>query len=311
MHQDYTRIVREVVAWRLQPPDNGEPPQRRNVNGTMRHTLLVDLAAASERYAILKGVSADDFDETVLAPAFNVVDGIQSGLTDYSSRSKPIDHYDFWKHHNDPIALIEAKQHPYMNRQALEETVGEYLRQPVRSDVLDRLIADVLIAMEVFAFADEMLNKPHIGTPSVGNLLGLYPPPLKVSFWLERTKQFFRFTGIYIALSFLIIGACWLFGLSLLSPSLVLAAIYVFIAMVGVIESPFSYLRFRKSRSSILETASASVRVYNQLLGQGVASAKRVREAAVEAEGKGVVWPPSLYALLDDSIARGSKLRNW
>jgi hypothetical protein len=311
MHNDYNRIAREAVDWRLQPPDNGEPPQTRNVSGTLLHTLLTELAAASERYAMLKGVSDDSFDEAVLAPAFDVVAGVRSGLSDYSSRSKRIDHYDFWKHHVDPIALVEAKQHPYMDRQTIEDTVGDYLRQPVRGEVLDRLLVDLLIALEVYAFGHEMLNGPVVVWPSVGNPGGVYPPPLNTSFWWERLRVFFRFTGSYAAFSGLVLGVCWLSDYSIPLASLTLGAIYVLIASANAITSPFHYRKFRKTQVGIRDTIGASVHVYSLLGGHSVASATRIRDAVVDAARKGIVWPTSLYALLDNSIARRGLLRNW
>jgi hypothetical protein len=311
MHHDYTRIAREAVDWKLQPPDNGEPPQTRNVSGTLLHTLLIELAAASERYAMSKGVGDDSFEEVVLAPAFDVIYGIKSGLLDYSSRSKRIDHYDFWKHHDDPIALVEAKQHPYMDRQTIEDTVGDYLRQPVRGEVLDRLLVDLLIALEVYAFGHEMLNCPVVVGPSVGNLGGVYPPPLNTSFWWERVKMFFRFTGGYAAFSGLVVGVCWLSDYSIPLASLTLCAIYMLIALAAAITSPFHYRKFRKAQSGIRDAVDASVHVYSLVGGHSVASATRIREAAVDAERKGIVWPTSLYALLDNSISRSGLLRNW
>jgi hypothetical protein len=50
------------------------------------------------------------------------------------------------------------------------------------------------------------------------------------------------------------------------------------------------------------------IRTYSELESWGAVSSRRVREVAVKAAEKGVVWPGPLFAILDDNIARGGVL---
>ena len=73
-----------------------------------------------------------------------------------------------WSHPH-PAALRCAEQEnapsqPPGNKSA----VGEYLALPYRAEHIDRLFADVLVALELYQFSDEMINEeviPEIGPP--------------------------------------------------------------------------------------------------------------------------------------------------
>ena len=53
---------------------------------------------------------------------------------------------------------VKNKDVPYIYREFVEDAVSEYLNLPFRSKIIDRLILDLLIAMELYGFGDEMLN---------------------------------------------------------------------------------------------------------------------------------------------------------
>jgi hypothetical protein len=63
---------------------------------------------------------------------------------------------------------------------------------------------------------------------------------------------------------------------------------------------PGGLLKKRRTRA-LLQKASG---VYGELNSDGAISAPRIRELATDAAKDGVIWPRSLFALLDDIIAR-------
>ena len=62
----------------------------------------------------------------------------------------------FW-YHDQYIRLAGKKRlEPYILRLDVEEAAALYLQLPYRVPALDRLLADMLIAAEMYAFADEV-----------------------------------------------------------------------------------------------------------------------------------------------------------
>jgi hypothetical protein len=69
---------------------------------------------------------------------------------------------DFWDSRGDPLNKINADKVPYIDRASLEEVAGNYLALPYRAQATDRILIKVLIAMELYAFGNLMINEKNI-----------------------------------------------------------------------------------------------------------------------------------------------------
>src|ERR1700730_6862119 len=153
-----TEAVRYAVNAQL-GNDDRQKPIGRSLYGSLYGYLLHEMAKAASDYALKKSIDPDDFELCELSKALAVVNDLRSALVrDWSDKS-----LDFWDFHSIPIDKIKADKVPYIDRSSLESVVGDYLAVPYRSQAMDRFLVRVLIAMELYAFGDEMLNEKRFG----------------------------------------------------------------------------------------------------------------------------------------------------
>jgi hypothetical protein len=141
----------------------GENDRTKRIGRSLYSYLLQEMAKAASDYALKENIEPFEFEHLELGRALDVVYNLRSALVrDWTDKS-----LDFWDscsfRYNSPIDKIKAGKVPYMDRSSLETVVGEYLALPYRSPAMDRLLVDVLIAMELYAYGDEMLNEKTFG----------------------------------------------------------------------------------------------------------------------------------------------------
>jgi hypothetical protein len=62
-----------------------------------------------------------------------------------------------------------------------------------------------------------------------------------------------------------------------------------------------------RARRKVISLMELMIGVYSELQPNGATSALRVRQRVEQAAAEGVVWPSTLFALLDDIIARSGR----
>lgn len=72
-----------------------------------------------------------------------------------------------WNHQSRPTLGGKKHAEPYIIRLDVEEAAAEYRALPYRVQGLDRLLTDMLMAAEMFAFADEMQPPLKQNPPAV------------------------------------------------------------------------------------------------------------------------------------------------
>ena len=127
------------------------------VNGQYRH-LLESITQSAKEYADTKNMSEDNFENLILQ-AIDVVSSLQYGLSPRDEKSLDTIYKDnLWYHDKTALMRVKNKDVPYIHRELVEDAVSEYLNLPFRSKIIDRLILDLLIAIELYGFGDQMLN---------------------------------------------------------------------------------------------------------------------------------------------------------
>jgi hypothetical protein len=184
--------------------------------------------------------------------------------------------------------MLAGKKHgdPYIIRLDVEESAAVYLALPFRVDSLDRLLTDMLMAAEMFAFADEMQSKLKQKLPTVlawlwGNLKSLV-------------------IGLTIAG-----GLLWVFPNSTVAQwiAVIVAGLTFLGSAFSLVVFPFLYPSVRAQRLKFHATVMGMRDAYTTLSGSP-ASIHHIRKLVDRATDAGVVWPAPLMALLDDIADR-------
>jgi hypothetical protein len=289
----FENICREGVHYELQR-QFGDDYKTPGLYGF----LLQKMAKAGSDYALPKNIDPRGFEETVLNDGLGIVRSLRWAFVRYGSdQSSP----NFWDTNANPLDKIKAKQVPYIGRSDLEGVVDDYLALPYRAPALDRFLVRGLIAAELYAFGDEMLNE---------ETFGLFPArsPLRqrhalLSYLRGQLVNGALFGGIAAL-------ALWSSSSGLIGPSTaewiigVCGFLFLALASVSTFALPFWWLAQAKARRKVRNLLSIMLTLYNEQKSDGPISAQYVRDRAEDASKQGVVWPAPLFALLDDVISR-------
>jgi hypothetical protein len=264
---------------------------------SVMRTLLNDVTTAAKNHALQTGVDVEDFDHLAGAGCSIVLDFQHALLKD------PWDpdlkrRLNFWRHENDPLALVRAGKKPLFDRSSIESAASEYLKLPYQSERLERTLVDVLVAMELYAFLDEMLG--HL--PWFLRWMPTKSP-------LRQKHAVRQYIGALISSVVLYGGGAWLASnYAWNTTATVLVSLVLISLVLSTIHLPFAWRHQSKSRKFVRECIMAMSQTYSELGSDGVISARRIRESATKAADAGVVWPGPLFAILDDNIARTGRL---
>jgi hypothetical protein len=191
-----------------------------------------------------------------------------------------------WHHQSRPTLAGKKHAEPYISRLDVEEAAAEYFALPYRVDGLDRLLTDMLMAAEMFAFADEM-------QPQLKQKL-----PTGLSWLWNNLKSLvigLSIAGVLVWLAPDSNVALWIAG--------IVAGVMVLSVGFSLVVFPFAYPGVRAQRQKFHATVMGMVDAYTALDGSP-ASVPHIRKLVDRATGSGVVWPAPLMALLDDIAER-------
>lgn len=194
------------------------------------------------------------------------------------------------------LGKSKRKQPIEFDRFLLVEGVELYIDQPVRVPTLERKIIDILCAMEIYAFSCEMMH------PSKYSPYGNIDSPITAMHPVVKTAVAILFNIAVLS----IFGAIYYFLISRFLPGWVgiflmtLGSIYfVTTSLYLLFILPKAVFSHHRARSKVIKTLDAMGECYAQIDLNSKMSSKRTREVVDRAAEHGVVWPPSLYLLLD------------
>jgi len=290
----------EVAQW---APDV-EPSKRRY---SEYHRALDAITEAGVDYAEEVGASLEWRDDLSI---YGILEQGMSVLSDlrFAVRAGEYDKKDeeplrLWSHRSQPLYDLKIKKTPSLARQDIEAVVGSYLRLPYRAQPIDRMLVDLLIALELYGYGNEILNPDYIK--------GLTPtPPLKQSAVLGWLTEIGGSLAVWVVIALLLWGlnAAHLFPTDwLLGANALLAVIFFAYAVWVSVQLPGAMLALRKRKQAILGLLTQMNSVYVELNSDGPISARHIEERAKRAADAGVVWPGPLFALLDDINRRDGR----
>jgi hypothetical protein len=242
--------------------------------------------------------------EDKIYEAEELVNQIAYAATSYESDWDKREQVDFWRHAVHPEYEIKNKTYKLNFKNEVEGVASFYVSQPLRSQVLDRAIVDMLIALELYQFADEMIH-PYVipGLPTRSPLK--QPHPLWV-FIRDNAIVTAVLGGIgwaaAAAMADYRIGAwgSWVIGICVI--------LWIINAVWSVIALPFVWKRWAAARKKTLELLQGMLNTYQHMQSDSVISANHVLDSVKATGNIGVVWPSPLYVVLEDVITRGGKL---
>jgi len=257
--------------------------------------LLDKISLDAKNYAVKNGLTASAYEE-LLDNAFPVAYLLKSGRFEYEDSDltgeQERERYNFWRHNPQLLNAVKIKKPPHFDRGEIEGAAKIYLDLPFRSSELDKLLVDMLMALEFSAFADQMLNPNPYGTTSP--LKQLHP------FWMfliGLVANAVLFIGLGSAALYL--GWEWVGG--------ILIGIFFLLTAISIFALPFAVWRFYKARKQIAELLLSMSTAYQCLNSGGPISVRHLQEMINVSINKGAVWPAPLFALLDDIQARDGR----
>jgi hypothetical protein len=275
----------------------GEDERQKPIGRSFYAYQLEEMAKAALDYALSKNIDPDDFEFATLDRGLEVVQELRWALV--SSDDKRLD---FWNTRDRPFDRIKADDVPPIDRSSIEGVVDAYLALPYRSRAMDRLLVKILVAMEFYAFGDEMFNEK--------SLFGLLPvrSPLKqrhslLAYLRGQLVNAIFFGGI-AALTLWAASKVWIGQTAAEWTSGICVALFVLLGVISTIALPFAWHTQIKARQNVRSILSAINAVDSELRSDGPISAQHIRSRANSAAQIGVVWPAPLFAMLDDIIAR-------
>ncbi len=231
---------------------------------------------------------------------FDLMHAAMSYENDYAKREEP----NFWRHAAQPVYEIKNKSYRLMFKGEVESAADRYLSQPLRSQLYDRTLVDMLLGLELYLFADEMIHPIKIpGLPANSPLK--QPHPL----WTA-------FSSIAVA-TLVLGGIIWLTGSAMSGDRIgdwggwvvgLCILLWIINALWTVIALPFVWKRHFAARKKALGILDAMLSTYAQMQSDSLISARHVLDSVNGSAAQGVVWPSPIFVLLEDVIARGGRL---
>jgi len=276
----------------------------RNARYTQYYLLLDRMAKKAGEYAVEKKVPVDDFASGILDEAMNVCDDIKRALDPNVNASDAP--YLIWRHvSNITHHVVKDDDLPLIDRQQLHHVTGRYLDLPFREEMIDRILVDTLVVVELIAYGKEMVTKPPKNSyfPSRSPL---HKPHVLRQYFVGLFSNLLVFCGpaaLLIWLGLKETTGTWSFW-----AAAGLAVLFLLCCVLQIVSLPFAWRQQTKARTLTVDLLKAMVITYDELAAEGPASANRIYDLAADAAKLGVVWPPPLFALLDDVKRRTGRL---
>lgn len=198
-----------------------------------------------------------------------------------------------WRHEAVSLDSVKRGTQKYVDKDAVEEAAAEYLDLPVRSALVDRCLVDLLIFSEFSGYAKDA----HLGFSGAGFRKGNGPVGWIVGRLLSALVLLLP--AYLLAVSFDGKWADWV--------AAGLSTIFILESIWSIVMLPFAWrgqISHNAKVSALLKTMNG---VYSELRSDWSVSAGHIRDVAQKATLEGVVWPSSLFVLLDDILARGGR----
>lgn len=210
-----------------------------------------------------------------------------------------------WRHHDFLLEDVKSKRAPEMNRSEIESVVSQYLDEPWRCEMLDRLLVDLLVAMEFVAFTDEMINEPR-WLPNFFRLSPLRQKhPLRI--FLGEVILEYIIVGVICGGLYWLTQRGWMGDSWALGIGGVIVVLMLLYQLYMLIRLPSAWHQHNKNKNLVVDLISSMLLAYSELKSDGPISARHIEQRLNDTAKDGVNWPAPVFALIDDIERRSGR----
>lgn len=248
------------------------------------------ITTAGLQYAMKLEPSSTDRNNltSIFSVGFNIVIDIKNSVHFSVKPNRQIEILDsssFWQHIFVPELIIKSGEFPIFDRMSIELLIRRYLELPYRSDVVTKILIDMLIAMELLQFHDEIRFIPKINIYFKFGLIGFFASTISL-FYNQISLNTMNYFGKYSPVVEYLISE-----FNYYSPLLLLTSL-AFLSLSIYVKFKIEIQKYR------MMTA------YRILATDGPIGVSKMVEQLQRAERSGVVWSPAIFALLEDAASR-------
>ena len=274
----------QLKAYKADFFPNKEATAGNRYFGGLMDSIAVSATTYARSISMEIGYEDQDFSEfhDLLADVFFWVRDLAGAVTSYEDSTR--DSYKPWYHKQYVMREALDGEMTDFDRMTLEGLVGRYLDWPFRHERVDRLLVDLLMACEIFAFGRE--TKHQIKAQTAWG-------------WIKYRFYNLLFWGAVVWLAYVLASWGWISN-GTADGTLMVA---VFLYILEIVISLFLARKGNPAGKLLREMSLA----YTELSSSGPISVSRVEERAKAAGDAGVGWPPPLYVLLEDIKSRTTR----
>jgi hypothetical protein len=259
--------------------------------GSQYDRLLSQMATSAEVYSKSQNKSLETFQDETLEDAMNVCRQVHFACRAHALDDEGKNIFDVRHHKEWPWFMLGDVEAPPIDREEIQMAVGLYLKLPFRCEMMDRVLVDALMAHEVQGYAHAMFNKKSY------SLSPFKERHVLVSWFMDKHIVMLG----SVAALLLYLGSIGKIGQSWLNA--VIVGILVF-GLISAVWLPFAWRAVTREKKGISDLMREMINTYRELDTSGPVSATRVHDLVTKSGEKGVVWPSSLFTLLEDIKSR-------
>jgi len=301
-HQSLDELAQDIVSDAMSATfiDSAErsddPKLSESAHDTIRGFLVERIVDAARSHAEEHELANEDFRE-IAWDGVEIVDALRHCVRTARDTWDP----NFWEHKRKLLDDVRKNHSPDIDYIGTEEVASQYLDLPYRCTEIERLIIDMLIAAETQHYFEEMVM------PRSSDLKWL---PARSP--LHKWHVFPVYLITLIVSGTILLGAAWLLfqtGIGFAEwIGIALMVLYVVLFALSTFSLPFEWVKQSKSRNKVYSIMKKMLSTYSEMNTYGPISAKRLREVIDQGANIGIAWPTSLYAIIDDNLARSGRL---
>lgn len=301
-----SEVRRDLVRQSLEGVFGKTPP-----NSGQFKSLLEATTQAAADCAIERGVNPWDFECGDGQVASMIVENLYNAVNlreyedDETGSVGSRQNTTVWRHHDFLLEDVKSKRAPDMNRFEIESAVSQYLDEPWRCERLDRLLVDLLVAVELVAFTNEAIHHPGWAPDLVRQSPLRQKHPLRL-FLGEVILEYVCVGAVCGGLYWLTLQGWmsdgWAFGIGG-----VIVALMLLYQIYMLFHLPFEWHQHNKNKNEVVDRIGSMLLVYSALKSDGPISARHIVQRLNDTAKDGVVWPAPVFTLLDDIERRSGR----
>lgn len=254
-----------------------------------------------------RNASERETDEADLAREFNkvlsLVDDLRAAVTpDYE---RGVLKLDFWNKSSQPF--VEIRRHKkalHIDLSLLEDVTYRYLHFAYRYAPLDRLLVEILVATDMYAYGEIVLLRNSLETWMGTSQGSLFARPI----WGWFVNQILNLVvlGVIGAGTWFAVVE-WIGNTTASWMILCFTGIWLLLFVLSIICLPSHIYRTSREKDRTIRRIEAMQTAFTATREGILLSSRHITQRLESAAEHDVIWPSILFVLLDDITSRGGR----